>query len=349
MAESLPFDVADEFKRSDRGAYLEQLVFVVSPLGTQGTALLIFAGLFGSYLAVAAANGVPLAHGIALTPVTRLALILSLMMTVILWIQRFVRMRARGDIVLMARVLKGGMREAKEIYKLTPAGARLVPASLIGLALGAAFDYLLFFSGNAALKAPLAVTLWFSLVTLLMVLTFVRGVELTRMGARATVAILDTSLVIDLLRIDELSVWGRNSARFALIWFVISAATCLLFASSEITILTVFILIGCVAMGIAAFMSLMLRIHHRIVAVKGAELERIRRDIDALSVQCSASADAAQRLQGLLAYEKRIDDAAEWPFDQTTVVRVAASAAILTVPWFGQALAAFIVEKVGGS
>ncbi|MBV9992673.1 MAG: hypothetical protein JOZ72_15445 [Alphaproteobacteria bacterium] len=344
MAESLPFDVPEELKRSDRGAYLEQRVFVVSPFGTQATAVLIFAALFGSYLALAGANGVALFQ-----PLTRLALILSVMMTVIVWVQRFVRIRARRDLALMARVLKGGMEQAAEIYRLTPHGTRLVPASLLGLLIGIGFDWLLYFSGRAQIAAPLGVKLWFAAITLVMVLTFVRGVELTRMGAKATVAIIDDGLIIDLLRIEELSVWGRNSARFALIWFVISAATCLLFVSSEITIFTVALLIGCVAMGIAAFMGLMLRIHHRIVAVKAAELERIRRDIDALSGHCGADADAAQRIQGLLAYEKRIGEAGEWPFDQTTVMRVAASAGILTVPWFGQALAAFIVEKLGAS
>src|SRR6185312_1640667 len=344
MSESLPFDVAGELKRSDRGASLEQLVFVLSPFGTHVTAILIFVLFFGSFLALAQLNGIAFANGYALTPVARLALILSLMMTVIVWVQRVLRVRARADMALMARVLKGGMAQAMEMTKLTPNGARLVPASLIGVAIGLTFDWLLYFSPAAQLQAPLGVKLWFALITLLMVLTFVRGVELTRTGARATVEVIESDLVIDLLRVDELAVWGRNSARFALIWFVISGVTCLLFVSREITIFTICLLIGCVAMGIAAFMGLMLRIHHKIVAVKHAELERIRRDIDALRGQCAVSADAAARMQGLLAYEKRIGEAGEWPFDQTTVMRVAASAGILTVPWFGQALAAYIVE-----
>ena len=55
---------------------------------------------------------------------------------------------------------------------------------------------------------------------------------------------------------------------------------------------------------------------------------------------------ASAKLHGLLAYEKRISDAPEWPFDQTTAVRVGASALILTVPWFGQAIAAYVVEHL---
>jgi hypothetical protein len=50
-------------------------------------------------------------------------------------------------------------------------------------------------------------------------------------------------------------------------------------------------------------------------------------------------------LQGLLAYEARIMAVHEWPFDQTTLMRVGASALILAVPWFGQAVAAFVVER----
>ena len=54
-----------------------------------------------------------------------------------------------------------------------------------------------------------------------------------------------------------------------------------------------------------------------------------------------------ERLQGLLAYEARIQAVHEWPFDQTTLVRVLASAFILTVPWFGQAIVQYFVEHLG--
>lgn len=346
MSESLPFEIADELRCSDRGAYVEQAIFVRSPFGTHVTAVLIFTLFAVSYLLLASAGGVPIAQGYTLSRITRLALVLSLMMTVILWIQRFVRLRARADTMLAARVLRGGLAQAKEIAKLTPVGAHLWQATLIGVVLGAAFDWLLYFSASAQLAAPLGVKLWFSFITLAMVLTFVRGVELTRTGARSTVEVLENDLVIDLLRVDELAVWGRNSARFALIWFVISAATCLLFVSSEITIFTVCLLSGCVAMGIAAFVGLMLRVHHKIRRVKEAELERVRREIAMVCDRIAGDAEAAARIQGLLAYEARIMAVREWPFDQTTLMRFVASAFILTIPWFGQAIAAFAVEHM---
>ncbi len=68
--------------------------------------------------------------------------------------------------------------------------------------------------------------------------------------------------------------------------------------------------------------------------------------IDAMRATMHADDHAAQRLHGMLAYEKRISDAPEWPFDQSTLVRVGASALILTVPWFGQAIAQYAVEHL---
>ncbi len=52
---------------------------------------------------------------------------------------------------------------------------------------------------------------------------------------------------------------------------------------------------------------------------------------------------------GLLAYEARIAAVPEWPFDQHIAVRVGASALLLAVPWFGQAVAAVVVERLGKS
>ena len=81
--------------------------------------------------------------------------------------------------------------------------------------------------------------------------------------------------------------------------------------------------------------------------VKDEELEGIRARIDDVRTRAHVDADAAQRLQGLLAYETRIAAAPEWPFDETTLMRLGASALILTVPWFGQAIAAYLIERLG--
>ena len=87
-------------------------------------------------------------------------------------------------------------------------------------------------------------------------------------------------------------------------------------------------------------------VHDKIRAAKAAELERVRNEIGAQRAAAASDAAAATRLQGLLAYEARIEAAPEWPFDQTTLVRVGASALILTVPWFGQAIAGYFIEHL---
>jgi hypothetical protein len=95
------------------------------------------------------------------------------------------------------------------------------------------------------------------------------------------------------------------------------------------------------------FVSIMSRIHRQIVAAKATELEHVRCQIDAMRAAMTTNDHAATRLHGLLAYEKRISDAPEWPFDQTTLMRVGASALIVTVPWFGQAIVQYLVEHLG--
>ncbi len=153
-------------------------------------------------------------------------------------------------------------------------------------------------------------------------------------------------MIVDLLRIDTLAVWGRSAARFALIWFTVSAISCLFFINAGLNAFTISMLATLLALGIFVFVRPMERVHHRIRAAKAVELERIRGEIDGLRDAAVADPAAATRLQGLLAYETRIAAAQEWPFDQSTLVRVGASALILTVPWFGQAIAAYLVEPM---
>ncbi|MBS0470022.1 MAG: hypothetical protein JSR60_03035 [Proteobacteria bacterium] len=339
MAEALPAEIAAEFIVSDRKAYFEQRLFVLSPLGTWGTAAVIFALFMALYALAAGIDGFAF-----FGPTTRLAFVLTLLLTAILAVQRAVRMRQRADTPALARVLRGGLPQAISFGHLTPDAHQLWLATGIGILIGAAFDYVLYFRGMP--MENLATRAWFSLITMLMVMTFTRGAELTRSGSDSTSAAIRDDLIVDLLRIDDLAVWGRNAARFAIIWFTISAFSCLLFVSSNITIFTIALLLGCLAIGTAVFFAMMERIHRRIRGDKRAELERVRGEIDGLKHKAVSDPAAAACLQGLLAYESRINAVQEWPFDQTTLLRLGASALILTVPWFGQAVAAYLVDHI---
>jgi hypothetical protein len=128
---------------------------------------------------------------------------------------------------------------------------------------------------------------------------------------------------------------------------VISAVAFLFFVGGDLNWLTILLIAACAGMGIGMFASIMSRIHRQIVSAKAAELEHVRCQIDAMRAAMTTDDHAATRLHGLLAYEKRISDAPEWPFDQTTLMRVGASALIVTVPWFGQAIVQYFIEHLG--
>jgi len=343
MIESIPADMAAELKRADRGAYFEQRLFVLSPFNTFWTTLLIFAVLIGSFAIAATLSGISLfvvdAHGVYLAPAMRFAALFSLLITTVLGMQRFSRVRERADFMAHAAVLKGGVADACEVTALTPGTANLARANLIGVVIG------LLLCWTVVRPTPALQTLatygWFCIITILISVLFARGVTLTRGAGRDTRANIENRLVVDLLRADRLSVIGRSAARAALIWFTISAVICLFFIGGGIDPFTIGLLIGCAAMGIWIFVATMEMVRHKIRIAKAAELERVRREIDV------ARHDPGDHLQGLLAYEARIQAVHEWPFDQTTLVRVLASAFILTVPWFGQAIVQYFIEHMG--
>jgi hypothetical protein len=330
-------------------AQLEQKIYMISPFGTLVTTAILFAILFGSFLAIAALSVVPTiersANGISFSPAAWPALVLSLLCCAALGIQRYARLREATEATAYARILTGGMASAIDVTGYIPRGAKLGRATLIGIGLGLLISAAIRISENGeGHPIPPGPLIWFAFSTTLLNVLFVRGVEQTRAGSRRYAALLRDELKIDLLRTDTLSVLGRSAARSALIWFVVSAVACLFFVGGDLNWLTIGLIASCAAMGIAIFASIMSRIHRQIVAVKNAELEHIRRQIDLMRAAMNQDDHASMRMHGLLAYEKRISEASEWPFDQSTLVRVGASALILTVPWFGQAIAAYVVD-----
>jgi len=336
---------------SDRHAYLEQRLFVYSPVGTLATAVLIFVVLAGSFALAWEISGKPFLtvtdSQIHIGTLIRLALWFCVILTTVLGMQRYVRVKDREDLGRYAAVLRGGWESAARISQLTPGNVHLVFANIAGLAIGLGASWFFFVSSRSGnLLGYPALLIWFTVVATLLALTFTRGVVLTRAGGGSVRRTIEEELIIDLLRIDRLTVIGSSASRPALIWFAVSAAILLIFIGGGITAFTIAFLVACLAMGIWVFVATMEHVHRRILSTKAAELERLRGEIDALRVRAANEADCSVKLQGLLAYEARIMAAPEWPFDQTTLARVGASALILTVPWFGQAVAAYVVDHM---
>jgi len=349
MTEALPEDVAAAMAAADRRAYFEQRLFIRSPFGLWTTALLIFAVLMGLFALAWLASGRPALvasdpHVYAGT-ILRLAVWFALMITVILAMQRYARVKDAEDLPRYVPVLRGGWDSVRT--ELAPRHVTLILPTAIGFVGGAAMSYLLFAArGRDNLLAYPAMLAWFAFVTTTLAMMAARGVALTRGGSRGMRATIEDKLIIDLLRIDRLSVIGRSATRPALIWFTVSAVILLLFIGGAFTPMNVLFLAGCAAMGTWVFVGTMAHVHRRIKHAKTEELERVRCEIDAVRAQAASDALAAAKLQGLLAYETRVSDAQEWPFDQSTLVRFGASALILTIPWFGQAIAAAVVEHL---
>ena len=343
-------DPLAELAMSDRLAYFEQRIFVLSPLGDFWTAVFIFALLAASFVAIASMEGLvlftPTSGGIAVAQPVSVAFALAVTLSASLFIQRYTRVRERQDYPYFARTLNPGAVERHNVVSLTPGRARLVPATWLGLIGGAIACWPLYghyFFASTPLPGIFA---WFAVVTVLLGMAFTRGVELSRTGTHGANQVITEDLVVDLLRIDHLSVWGRSAARFALIWFTVGAVSCLFFLDSGLNAYTIGLVVLFLALGVWVFLRTMQPVHLKIRATKAAELERVRTQIEQARQSAATHADAATRMQGLLAYEARIEAAPEWPFDQTTLVRVGASALILTVPWFGQAIAGYFIEHL---
>src|SRR6202789_489939 len=329
----------------------EQQLYRRSPFGIVVTTLIVFVVLFGAFLTVATLEHVTIldrfGRGFFFSNAAWPAVVLSLLCCAALGMQRYARVAEANDAPDYAKILTGGMASAREVTAAPRRDWNLLRPTFVGLGIGLVISAIIRISETQEGHAIPPLTMaWYAAVTTFMVTLFVRGVAQTRAGNRGYARTLDTELKIDLLRIDTLAVLGRSAARSALIWFVVSAVACLFFIGGDLNWLTILLIVSCVAMGIILFVSVMVRIHRQIRAAKDRELEHARCQIDALRGTMHEESVASARLVGVLAYEKRISEAPEWPFDQTTVVRVCASAFIVTVPWFGQAIAGYFVEHL---
>jgi membrane protein implicated in regulation of membrane protease activity len=349
MSEADFTDLTAEWARSDRQAYFEQRIFVRSPLGDGPTALLIFVVLMSSCLLIAWMEGAVMfartAGEITVASPMQTAFALSVTLSAALYVQRYTRVRERKDYENFARTLKPGAIEKHNVVSLTPGHARLVPATWLGLFGGIAASLVLYMHYQLDTPMP-GIFAWFMIVTTLLIISFTRGVELSRTGTQGAHTVIAEELRVDLLRIDHLSVWGRSAARFALIWFTVGAVSCLFFLESGLNIFTIGLVAVFLVLGVWVFLRTMQPVHKKIRAAKTIELERVRGEIETTRKTAASDVGAATRMQGLLAYEARIEAVPEWPFDQTTIFRVGASALILTVPWFGQAVAQFAIEHL---
>ena len=323
---------------------LERRIYEASPLGVLGTTAAIFLGLVGAYAIAAAADHQPwivgAKGGFAVDRRAWVAVCLTLIASAALGLQRFSWLADERDAPAFLRALRPGAAVSPTFSK-----TRLRLFTTLGAAIGA--GAMLWFLTHTAAGRSVGpgVAIWTVGMAALLGGMFLRGVEMTRAGSRHSRAILRNGLVVDLLRIERLYPFGHSAARTATVWFVVSASTLLLLVGTDLGLAMIALSLASAAIGGWVFFGTLGEIRRAIRAAKAVELEQVRHQITELKAHLHADAAAPAKLQSLLAYEARIDTVHEWPFDQTTFARMAASSLVLTVPWFGQAFAGAVVAR----
>ena len=338
--------VAARAKVSTQG-FLEHWFYEASPLGLFGTTAAVFVGLIGVYALAAAIDHQPWITSVGgVVAVDRrawVAVCLSLIASAALGLQRFSWLADERDAPAFLRALRPG---AAMSPNFSVRRVRLV--TLLGAVIGA--GAMLWFLTRTAPGRSVGpgVAVWNEAMATLLGAMFLRGVEMTRAGSGHSRRVLRNGLVVDLLRVERLYPFGHSAARTATIWFMVSATTLLLLVGTELGPVMVALGLAAAAIGAWVFLGTLGQIRQAIRAAKAGELEVVRREIAAVRAHPHPDAAASARLQSLLAYEARIAGVHEWPFDQSTVVRLSASSLVLTVPWFGQAFAGALVERFSG-
>lgn len=229
--------------------------------------------------------------------------------------------------------------------------AALLAAAVGGAAVGIAVNSLvnaLLPPGHSALDDRLwrflrDVTIWaLSIRLVLVVIGSSRRVS--RLSERAA--------RIDLLDLRGLAPLARIGLRSALA-FALAASMIAAMAGDELTLPVTLVTMAIVG-AVGAF-SVLLPVrgaHRAIRAAKGAELRAVRAAITrtraaALAGDAGAT-EPAMRLGGLLAFEARIADVGEWPFDLGTFVRFGLFLALPLGSWIAGALVERLVSLVLG-
>jgi hypothetical protein len=323
---------------------LEALLFRASPIGTAATSGLIFALAVGGFMLVSALAGYALV-GAASVALDRIVpgLVSPLLLATALGLRRYVDVRQRAEAPAFAAILPKDTLVLAALLRPVSSAHTLAP-SLAGAAAGAVVAFL---SVPAALYRSFpAVYLWQSGLIVILCVLFARGVTLAARNGRHLKRIIEDGLRIELLHADRLAVIGRQSARNALVWLTFAAIVCLYFVGGDPGWPTLPILIVCMGIGLVIFLHPMNGVRHRIRAAKAAELDRVRDEIGEASRREAHDPAAAARLPGLIAYEARIHAVREWPFDQSTLLRFATYVLIPAIPWFGQAVASNVIQRL---
>jgi hypothetical protein len=168
------------------------------------------------------------------------------------------------------------------------------------------------------------------------------GLRFGRLGARYA--------RIELLDIASLDRFGRQGLRGVAVWLGLSVSfSLLLLAPWGREPGAIFAALFGVLSGLALWLPAR-GVHARIVATRGAELERVNRAIGReREANLSAGPAVDARLANLLAYRALVAEVRTWPFDLSTWIRIVVYVLLGLGSWLGGALVERLLGRVLGS
>jgi len=321
---------------------LESQFFEASPFGLAQTAVLVFALGACAFVLISTLTGYALVgpRGLRLDR-TAPGLVSPLLLAAALGLRRYAELKQQAEAPELAAIVSAGSVPAL----LEPVSAsRLLRPSLAGAAAGAAVAYLSV--PTLMLRVSPMTYAWQCGLIVILCALFARGLVLSARSWRKLRRVIEHGLRIELLHADRLAVIGRQCARNALVWLILAAIGCLYFVGGDPGLPTLPILLVCMGIGFWIFLHPMLAIRRRIRVAKSAELAHVRDEIAEAIREERHDARASARLPGLIAYEARVHAVREWPFDQSTLLRVATYVLIPAIPWFGEAFATHVIQQI---
>ena len=293
---------------------------------------------------------------VGLTGRARIGLVVSLLIGYVAWADRYLSVSMFRDLQKM------GMRDPQIDLRRDETPALQAPlevvrrsrvagglSAVIGVGLLLWIMERLSLSVRAVLEQP--TDAWLAAATLLLFWMIGRSAYFTFRSARFPDH-LARRLEIDLIALDRLQPFGRIALRGALVWIVGVSVASLIFLSSdlrpEIAALPLLPIFGAtfVIAGIALLLPVR-GIQQRVHRMKLEECQKVDAELR-LVRDASLGGDAAsqERLAGLLAYRRHVEDLPEWPFDTSTPTRFTLYLCIPLVSWFGGAFVERLVSSV---
>jgi hypothetical protein len=158
----------------------------------------------------------------------------------------------------------------------------------------------------------------------------------------------------DLLDVQSLTPFAQRGLRSALMWVIFSIILSLFWLGEDTaTDVNFSVLVVVLMIASAAFVVPLLGVHHNILALKRAELDRlldeIRVERAAVNNSTSSTNSASPRLANLIAYYQFIDRVREWPIDAAKLLRFFLYLLIGLGSWLGGAIVERLLDSTLGA